>query len=347
MAYTFHSILNDLPQVGKTSTIYGYYINNTDYSLKVKKIKYVKVLFGNVNLVNYTEGVESYPSFIPRDNFPISLKCIAEIDGILYMDIIYTKAVYGNIVPDNFQSFIQKIPKGIFTHFEPEDSHTAWVKAKSGLVDDYYKYYFSVKKQVFSSEYSQELEFEYNGTGGLLSDSYDLKGLFHLFSSLPTYGLNAYDLELLITKYIFFRTSQECPVYVVNDASPLEPYWILGVEGYTQFDQTPPQTVLAPENYNPVLQNVQWVIYNASGLSNTFREELTKFIKNVSRSDIGNIVTFSNLQVLDDGFSFIGPTYKGDPRLVYGKCLQYIGQQPPGGQYIFPANILGYKKNST
>lgn len=347
MSYSFHPILNELPVVGKSTIIYSYLLNNTDYSISSPGITYLKVLYGNVKILNYIEGQFQNPAFIPLDNQPIAIQCVTKVvqsGNKLVMDILYTKAIYGKRMPDNFENFIQKIPKGIFTHYEPEDPQTAWVAAKAGLVKDYYESYFLVKGQVFSTDYSQELEFKYNGTSGLLSDSYDVKGLFHLFSSLENYGLNAYDLELLVSKYIFFRTSFNCPVYIINNGSPLKPYWILEVDGYTQFDQNPPQTVLAPDNYNPVLQNIDWTIYNSGAFTESFKKEVNNFIQRMSRADIGNIVHFSSLQVLDDGFTYIGPTYKGDPRLIYGKCISYIENNPA---HPFPLNILGYKKNET
>ena len=58
----------------------------------------------------------------------------------------------------------------------------------------------------------------------------------------------------------------------------------------------------------------------------------------MSRADVGNIVQFFNDEPTDNGFTLIGATYPNDPRLIYNRCLQYLGDEE------YPLNILGYTK---
>ena len=336
MAYTVSATINVLPSIGQSVRIYGQAINTSTDELTAATILTAEVLQGNV-AINQTGG-ETY--FIANDISPIALLLtMTETGTDRYVFILYTNAIYAQQIPDNFARLIQKIPLGIFNDLSKESIIGQLMKAKAMMIDDYYQKYFELQNQVYSNDYSPALEFEYNGTTGLLSNSAFPNELFRLFSSMGIYGLNAYDLELLISQYIYFRIGIECPVYIVNDANPTQNYWTIGEPGFDELDATPPQTVIAPDSYNPALTNIGWTIYNCSSFTTNFKTELTNFVLRMSRCDIGNVITYSNIvDPTTDGFTLIGPTYPGDPRLIYGKCLKYTDASS------YPLNLIGYVK---
>ena len=204
------------------------------------------------------------------------------------------------------------------------------------MIDDYYQQYFYTQNQVFGINYSQKLEYELNGTKGLLSNSVDINGVFSLLLSLSTVKLNSFDLELFISKYIYYRIGISCPVYIDDSVTPLQSSWYLGLVGYSELGAT---TYLGNPAYKPVVTDLQWTIYNASTFTNNFGEEITKLIIRASRADLGNFVTFSSItNPVTDGFTSVGYTYQNDARLIYGKCLAFTGDNN------YPLNILGYYK---
>jgi hypothetical protein len=361
-------IINVLPTVSSLTQIY-FTVILSNYSLNQATITNIQALYGNVGIVG--------TGFTAYDDTPIALAVTAELSGVEYLGILYTKAVYGNILPDNFSRLVQKIPLGIFsggivpaTFVNGVRTNTGTIigndfKARSQMMDDYYTQYFFTVNQVWSNAYSPALEFEYNGTVGLLSTSTYVNELFQLIATLPTVYLNVYDLELYISKYIYYRLGTVSAVYINDHVEDIELLWNLGIAGYTELGST---TVLG-EGDTPVVSNLDWTVFNASAFTAQFKTEITNLIIRISRADIGNTVTFSNQVTptslpsvgewnlgiagyteLDtttilgdtppapDTFILIGATYFSDPRLLYDKCLEYIGDSE------FPLNVIGYQK---
>lgn len=337
MPYTFSVVINVLPVISQPVILYGQAINNSTNALSSVTITSSSVLYGNVAL----DSDAGVTWTIPHDTNPFAILCITTLGGTPYQYIFYSNAVYFQELPNNFNRLSEKIPLGVFSDISSNSIIGQIVAAKAKMIDDYYQSFFFAQNQVYSTDYSQQLEFEYNGTSGLLSNSIYPNDLFHLFSTMLTYGLNAYDLELFISQYIYFRIGHVCAAYVTNDPSPIEQYWIIGILGFTQFDQTIPQTVIAPDSFAPQLTNLEWTIFNSTVLTTNFKTELENLINRIARADIGNIIGYvaDANPGISSGFTLIGPTYRDDPRLITGKCLEYTGQD------AFPLNIIGYKKN--
>jgi hypothetical protein len=322
------AIINVLPKVGDLIPIY-FTVIDTDNSLNQATITSCEVLYGNVAISNTS-------LFRANDNLPIAIAVTATWNAVDYLSILYTKCVYKQIIPDNYMRLLQKIPKGVFTKGINDQLIGDERNAVATMINNYYQDYFFAVNQVYSNEYSPQLEYEYNGSVGLLSNSTYTNELFQLLARAATIKLNSYDLELFVSTYIYYRTGVISAVYIDDHVDKIGNYWILGETGHTELDQT---TILAPDNYKPVIKNLKWTIYNSSTFDNAFKNEIRKLIIRMSRADIGNPVIFSNIvDPVDDGFELIGPTYPNDPRLIYNKCLQYIGDA------AFPLNIIGYKK---
>lgn len=322
------AILNVLPRVSDIVQIYFTVIDNID-ALNNATITSCTVVYGNAAIVETDK-------FIAYDNNPIAIIVTADWLGETFVSILYTKCVYKNIIPDNYTRLIQKLPLGVFTNGINDQLIGDERQAVANMLNDYYRDYFAVIDQVYSNEYSKSLEFEYNGTGGLLSNSTYPNQLFQLLATLSTVHLNTYDLELFVSKYIYYRTGVISAVYINDHISQLLEYWILNLVGRSELDMT---TILAPESYQPVLANLKWTIYNSSTFDAAFQREITLLVLRISRADIGNHVFFSDIaDPTLDGFQLIGPTYPLDPRLIYDKATQYIGDA------AFPLNIIGYKK---
>ncbi len=59
----------------------------------------------------------------------------------------------------------------------------------------------------------------------------------------------------------------------------------------------------------------------------------------ISRADIGNTLFYSNDVVPPiPTFDIVGYTYPNDPRTIYSKCIQYLGDEE------YPLNIIAYIK---
>ncbi len=325
-----NAIINVLPKVSELVQIYFTVILETDNSLNQATINSCTVLYGNAKIM-------SDSTFVAYDNKPIAIAVYATYNSIDYFDILYTKCVYGQKLPDNYLRLIQHIPKGVFTQGINGEIIGDILAAASKLIDDYYQAYFFTINQVYNNGYSPDLEIEYNGTNGLFSGSTNSAKLFQLLAAASTVHLNSYDLELFISKYIYYRKGISCAVYVDDHVTPPSfDYWILNNVELSILGDT---TVLAPSGYQPVITNLRWKIYNASTFDMAFHMEVRDLILRMSRADIGNKVSFSPIvDPVDDGFTLIGPTYPLDPRLVYDKCIQYLGDNQ------FPLNIIGYYK---
>lgn len=340
------AIINVLPIVSNQTQVY-FTVILSDNSLNQATITSAVVLYGNVSIVT--------PSiFIAIDDKPIGILYTATYSGITYVDILYTKAISQDVTPNNFNRIIQKIPYGVFLGgtssntlvevspnqfiMQPSSDNTIVgndMMARALMTDNYYKEYFKVAQEVYSSSYTTQLEYEYNGTIGLLSTSAYPNQLFALLATLPTYFLNTYDLELFVSQYIYFRLGTISAVYIDDHISSPTGYWILGIAGSTELGST---TILAPDNYTPVIQNLDWLIFNSSAFTTEFKQEIIDLIIRISRADLGNSVAFTPIiNPVEDGFTLIGPTYPLDPRLIFDKCIQYIGPE------AYPLNIIGYQ----
>lgn len=323
--------INVLPTIGQVVAIYFTVIDNLASTLPIQgsvqqaTITNLKLVYGSATIDN------THFTVIANDNSPVAIEVAATYDGIVYVDVLYFKAIYYQTTPDNFQRIVQKIPKGIFTSFDPQTSIIgADVFARASMADDYYDVYNNVANQVFSTIYSSELEFEFNGTVGLLSNSVYIPELFQLLSALATVKLTIYDLELFFSKYINFRLGLVSAVYIDDHLIDPAFYWVLGVS--TLGDDT----ILAPEDYDRP-RPLNWNIYNASSFTIEFKEELQLLVNRISRADIGNIITYYNdVHPPADEFDNLGGTYPNDYRLVYGRCLEYQGIA------AYPVDVVGY-----
>ncbi len=330
------AVINQLPVMGLPTNFYVTVIGNDNSLQLVDTITNAYTLYGNaiVNISGY---------FIPQDKQPIAIAIYSTLAGISYFNILYTKAIYPQSLPNNFVSIIQKLPFGIFEDTSSNSLVGAIFKAKSQMLNDYYKQYFYTQNQVFAYNYSANLEYEYNQTVGLLQNSLDVESLFNLLSSTNIVALNSYDLELFVSKYIYYRLGYSSAVYIDDHVDPQGAYWYLEVQGSSELgadDLSSGTTILAPDNLTPVILNLRWTIFNANAMTDNFKKELIKLIIRISRTDIGNEVTFNNhvTPQTSDNFNYIGATYPNDPRLLYGKCLAFIGNNQ------FPLNIIGYQK---
>jgi len=318
--------VNVLPLVGNATKAFFTVILN-DNSLNTVTITNSYILYGNANLI-------ALDVFIPMDNNPLAIALTGTYNGVTYFEILYTKAIYGQSTPDNYTRLVQKIPLGIFNEITPKNVIGQILTAKSKSINDYYQEYFNVQSQVYSDTYSTQLEFQYNGTIGLLSNSVYVNQLFQILSSKNIVALNSYSLELFVSKYIYYRLGTISAVYINDGTNSSFGYWNLGVPGNTELGTT---TILAP--YNPALQNMVWTIFNSGTFTDEFQAEISQLIINMSRADVGNPVIFNpEADPVAAGFTSVGPTYPTDPRTYFNKCIKYIGDN------AYPLNIIGYYK---
>jgi len=322
------AIINCLPQTGKPVRVYFTLILD-DNSLVEAQVVDLEILYGNCLVT--TNNV-----FIPRNNEPAALAVNAIYQDALYSDILYTNVVASDVLPDNFTRIVQKLPKGVF--LAGTDSSTIVgqdMMARAKMFDDYYQQYFYVKNQVYSTEYSTGLEFQYGGTVGLLQDSVYPDLLFQLLAKLATVKLNSYDLELFLSQYIYYRIGIVSAVFIEDHQTNPNLYWILDSEENSILGET---TILAPKTYS-IIQNLEWYIYNSSKFSDEFKEEIINLIIRISRADVGNETFFLNEEAPNlTNFELIGASYSQDPRTMYNKCIEYIGQES------YPLNIVAYIK---
>lgn len=317
--------LTTLPKIGESSEVYVSIILNNN-SLNQGIITSLVVRYGNVKLIGNN-------LFIPQDSEPIALIVNSTFSAVNYTTILYTNAINQQIIPNNFTRLVQKIPLGIFADINSKSIIGQICAAKGLSIDDYYAEYFNVQNQVYSDVYSPQLEYEYNGTVGLLSTSVYPDDLFHLLSSANIVALNSYDLELFVSKYIYYRLGTISAVFIFDAQLDPANYWVLGRNGLTELNVS---TILGPGGF--ILTSLNWTIYNSSAFTDQFKQELYNLIIKFSRADIGNVVNFDILTHPNDGpdFTLIGPTYQFDPRILYGKCIEYIGPN------AYPLNIIGY-----
>lgn len=324
-----NAVINVLPKIGNPIQVFMTYTDPVDYSFSSISVTSLELLYGTATLVQPNQ-------FIAIDTAPLAIL----VTGGDYISILYVRPVNQQFTPDNFARIVQKIPKGIFTNINNSTIVGNDMAARALMADDYYQQYFDVINQVYSTTYSSQLEYQYNGTIGLLSNSFLPNELFHWFSSLGVYSLNAYNLELLISKYIYFRIGIECPVYINDHINNPSGFWSLD-NSQLSLDgiYAPGLTRLAPDDFTPVLENLAWTIYNSASFTAEFQIEIQNLVNRISRADLGNPVTFSSIvDPTDDGFILIGPTYFGDPRLLDGKCILYTNSSN------FPINIIGYER---
>lgn len=334
---TNSATINVLPFINDTIPVY-FTVILSDNTLNQGTIINMQILYGRAEIL-------TLPLIKILNGKAVAILVTATYNSLEYVDILYLKALYHPQNVNNFARLSQKIPLGIFTDINANTIIGNDIQARADMINDYHVVYLSVVQQVYSAAYSKELELEYNGTVGLLSNSANPDALFLLLARLANVRLINYDLELFISQYIYYRLGAPAlgdgyAVYIDDNISNPSAYWNLGILGYTELDATPPQTILAPPNFAEVLQNLKWEVFNASGFTPEFKQEITNLIVRVSRADLGNPVTFDNAVSPVDTLEFdlIGPTYPFDPRLLYGRCIEYIGNND------YPLNIIGYKK---
>lgn len=325
------AIINTLPQIGQTVPIFFTVIDNVANhgELFAGAITSITLLYGNAILDN------SAFTFIANDNNPISIQVNATYSSVNYVSILYTKAVSYNILPNNFQRIVQKIPKGIFTDFNPSNTIIgADLNARAKMIDDYYSDYFNVVNEVYSNAYSPQLEYEYNGTVGLLSSgTSDIISLFRLLGSASSYSLTVYSIELFLSKYINYRLGLISAVYIGDNLYNPTDYWLLGDQVLSVLGVT---TRLAPAGFGQISDFV-YNFYNASSFTDSFKQELSNLIQRMGRADIGfQVIYFDDIHPPSLHFTYEYGTYPTDPRLAYGRCIEFQGNS------AFPLDIYGY-----
>ncbi len=334
MAYiTTKFSLNQLAAVGGKYQIYCTYITHDNHKINVATVTDIKIIYGNVSIEHYNNIFY----ITPFTNNRFTLLCTATYtqDNITnkIVGYYYGKAVYTILPTNNYNSLASKFPKGVFKDLSQKSIIGAVIYATSKLIDDWYVKYQTVKQQIFSNQYSQDLEYELNSTKGLLSNSVYPTETMRLLNSLSTYQLNTYDMELFVSQYIWYRLGKSCAVYIDDFVVNLANCWILGSEQYSILDST---TILQDEP-NIVKTKIVWYIFNSSTFTESFKSELQQLIFNKSRCDLKNDVIFDNNETPPlSNYDNVGYTYKNDPRMLYGKCIQFTGQQN------YPLNIVGF-----
>ena len=326
---TVNALLRTLPKVNGAYEVFFTVILD-DNTLNEAVISEIEILYGSVSI----NGVY----VTPKNNEQVALGVTATFNSITYFSILYFKAVYSQATPDTRERLTQKIPYGIFTDLSNLSIMGQILNSISNMLNGYYAEYFNTQNLVYATTYSAELELELNGTVGLITDSIHLDKVLGLLAALNTVYLNEYDLELFISKYIYYRLGTVSAVYIDDHVNKIDNYWILNQSLLGT------STILAPASYTPVVSNLDWTIFNSSLFTAEFEQEIKNLIIRVSRADIGNDVVFSplvspTLSPTPPGFTLIGATYPLDPRLIYDKCIEYVGDE------LFPLNIIGYRRN--
>jgi hypothetical protein len=324
----------ELPTVGGKFKLYFTYINNQDHSLNYALVDKINIITGNVNIEKMVDDFY----ITPLDNNKFTLKCTGKYlinTEIKYIvSYFYSKAVNIGVSLNNYSMLANKFPKGVFSDLSRNSVIGTIIYATSKLIDDYSLSYKIVQQQTQGNDYNQDLEYELNGTKGLLGNSVFSNSLMRLLNSLATYQLNAYDMELFVSKYIWYRKKNSCVVYINEYVVDPNQCWILGSTKYSILGET---TKLQDAN-EIILTKIIWTIFNSLLFENTFKQEIKDLIKRINRCDISNEVIFSNDPIPPQSkFNYIGFTYKNDPRLPYGKAIGYTGDQN------YPTNIVGYQ----
>lgn len=341
--------LNQLPAVGGKCQLYCTYITHdtvvvANNNINIATITDVKLIYGNVSI----EQSNNIFFITPLTNTRFTLLCTATYtqDNVMHtlVGYYYGKAVYTTLPTNNYNSLASKFPKGVFANLSQTSNIGAIIYATSKLVDDWYLKYQLVKQQIFSNEYSQDLEYELNSTKGLLSNSIYPTETMRLLNSLSTYQLNTYDMELFVSQYIWYRKGISSAIYIDDFTVNPDKCWILNNHIQSilceQTQEIPPEytgtTILQDEN-KLVKTKIVWYIFNSSTFTEPFKKEIQQLIFNISRCDLENVVIFDIQETppLVD-YDYVGYTYKNDPRMLYGKCIQFTGQQN------YPLNIVGY-----
>jgi len=319
--------INVLPIIGSAIQIYFTVILD-DNSFNQATINSITILYGDVNI--------NGSIFIPKDEFPIASLVNATLDTIAYIDILYIQAINAQFIPNNYALLKQGVPMGIFSQIDGEIQGDI-LASLAKMFDDYYLQYLDTYSQVYSTEYTPQLEFEYNGTVGLLSNSVYPNSLFQLLAQMITVNLKVYDLELFLSKYIYYRLGTISAVFIDDGVEPPNDYWQIGIHGKSELGVT---TKLAPPGFYGPIINLVWTIFNATDFTLEFQQELENLVIRISRADIGNTLIFNNNVHPNDesDFTLIGYTYPNDPRLLYDRCLEYIGDN------VYPLNIVGYQR---
>lgn len=316
----------NIVKIGNATKLYMKVILN-DNSLIEPVITELKVLYGDVNITNND-------TYIPNNNNFYGILVKGVYNNINYYQIYYNKAIYINFIPNNSTKLTQKLPKNIFKNINNDSLIGKVINTVGDMYNDYYKQYLAVKNQILSTEYSQNLEYEYNFTQGLLSNSVHSNELFQLLVQAKQYPINVYSIEVFISKYIYYRLGISCAIYINDSFSTVNPYWMLNSITNSQLNVS---TKLAPSGYQQT-SNIKYNIYNSNSFNDNFKIEISKLIERMTRVDIGFDLIFQDIDPIDDGFILVGATYLTDPRTINNRCIKYMGIN------TYPLDIIGYTK---
>ena len=316
----------NITKVGNATKLYMTVILD-DNSLIEPVVVELKLLYGDVTITNNDTYISNNNNF-----YGILVKGV--YNNINYYQIYYNKAIYINSIPSNSTKLTQKLPKNIFKNINNNSLIGKVISTVGDMYNDYYKQYLAVKNQILSTEYSQNLEYEYNYTRGLLSNSVYSNELFQLLVQAKQYAINVYSIEVFISKYIYYRLGINCAVYINDSFSTIIPYWALNSITNSQLNVS---TKLAPSGYQQT-SNIKYNIYNSNSFNDNFKIEILKLIERMTRVDIGFDLIFQDIDPIDDGFTLIGATYLTDPRTVNNRCVKYMGIN------AYPLDIIGYTK---
>jgi hypothetical protein len=158
-----------------------------------------------------------------------------------------------------------------------------------------------------------------------------------LLNRLCNLKLNTYELEVFLSRYCYYRWGQQVIVYI-NDGivAPEDEFWVLNKSSFgigTNPDPKDP-TVLSPNTYTPVVQSLEWNIYNGD-FQQSQKQEIINLINNISRADIGNSIIFDPVKY---NFTPLGYVYQGSPLTLNNIAIKAIPPQ-------YPYDIFGYKVN--
>jgi len=307
-------------------------VNLMTNSIHLCTINDIQVLYGNVYIDDTI--------YTPLDNQPYALIVIGEYNNVTYSTVYYNRAISALKTPDNRVSFIQKLPHGVFDGTSDDTLIGNIATAYAKMLNEYYNQYFYTISQVFGTSYSSNLEFEYNGTSGLLSNSLYPQELFLLFAQNKQYRLNIYDLELFISQYIYFRIGlvdgiTSYAVHIEDGVVFGDGQWILNDIDNSILGHS---TILGSGNSGKQ-QNIVWTIYGIYTKTD-IQQEVINMINRMSRADIGNEIAFSihNYPTEESVPKFITSvlTFKTDLRTNANRCIAYTGLQN------YPLNVIGY-----
>lgn len=192
---------------------------------------------------------------------------------------------------------------------------------------------YNIFGQIYANGgYTANWEYALNGTNNLFSNLPAARQLLALLrQAWVQTALNVFDMELFLTKYIFFRTGISTLVYIDDQTVNFVGYWILGSSSLGV------NTILAPNlSANP---NCNIIIFNDTFTINV-QAEIEALIYRYMRADATVSIQFvAAADIPAYGLVEVPEhyTYQFDARLIYSKALQYTNG-------IYPFDLIGYTK---